>query len=292
MFIRRVAALAVAFAASMVTMVGTVGAAPPPVVGGTDVPDGKYPFMVTLQYAPLGPTAYDRHVCGGTLIGPQTVLTAAHCVDGVTPEILPDLSVIVGRTVLTNEGQGQARGVIEVFVHPEHDPASGTLVPDVAVLILDSSVTSIQPVQLATPGTDALERPGRVVTAAGWGNLVRQDPFPGGGVIVYPDRLQEVNVPIVSDDECSVAYDGIVLPEYEVCAGRTGKDTCQGDSGGPIFSAVPNSTRVIQIGVTSWGFGCASPGYPGVYAQLSNEDIAAFIAAPWASTGTSTTAAR
>jgi secreted trypsin-like serine protease len=142
-------------------------------------------------------------------------------------------------------------------------------------------VTGIQPVQLATPGTDALERPGRVVTGIGWGNTVQQEPFPGGGVFVGPDRLQEVNVPIVSDDECEISYDGAVEPAYEVCAGRTGKDTCQGDSGGPIFAAIPNSTRVIQIGVTSWGFGCGAPGYPGVYAQLSNEEAGAFIAQPW-----------
>lgn len=281
MFSRRLAAVLVAAAASLTTMMGTASAAPPPVVGGTDVPDGKYPFMATLQYEPLGPDAYDRHVCGGTLIGPWAVMTAAHCVYGVPPEELEQLSVIVGRTVLTNEGQGHSRDILEIFVHPGYNPEEGSFVPDVAVLLLAEPVTDIEPVQLATPGTDALERPGRVVTGIGWGNTVRQDPFPGGGVFVGPDRMQEVGVPIVSDDECSISYDGAVVPEYEVCAGRTGKDTCQGDSGGPLFVAVPNSTRVIQIGITSWGFGCGSPGYPGVYTQVSNEEVGAFVSAPW-----------
>jgi secreted trypsin-like serine protease len=119
------------------------------------------------------------------------------------------------------------------------------------------------------------------VTGIGWGNTIQQDPFPGGGVFAGPDRLQEVPVPIVSDDECQISYDGALLPDYEVCAGKTGKDTCQGDSGGPLFAPIPNSTRVVQIGVTSWGIGCGSPGYPGVYAQLSNEEAGAFIAQPW-----------
>jgi secreted trypsin-like serine protease len=67
------------------------------------------------------------------------------------------------------------------------------------------------------------------------------------------------------------------MADYEVCAGRTGKDTCQGDSGGPLFTAVPGSNRIVQIGVTSWGIGCAAPGFPGVYAQLSNEEAGDFI---------------
>jgi secreted trypsin-like serine protease len=285
MYIRRVAVLAVAFAASMAMTVGTASSAPPPVVGGTDVPDGKYPFMATVQFEDGGPTAHDRHFCGGTLIGPSAVLTAAHCVHDLPPSIVDKLSVIVGRTVLTDDSQGHSRDIAEIFVHPAYDPAAGSFVPDIAVLLLAEPVTDIQPVQLVTPGTDALERPGRFVTGIGWGNTVQQDPFPGGGVFVGPDRMQEVRVPIVSDDECQVSYDGAVMTDYEVCAGRTGKDTCQGDSGGPLFSAVPNSTRFVQIGVTSWGVGCGAPGFPGVYAQLSNEEAGSFIAAPWAFAG-------
>ena len=88
-------------------------------------------------------------------------------------------------------------------------------------------------------------------------------------------------MPVVSDDECQISYDGALLPEYEVCAGRTGKDACQGDSGGPLFVAVPGTTRVVQIGVTSWGVGCGASGYPGVWAQVSNVEVGEFLAAPW-----------
>jgi secreted trypsin-like serine protease len=281
LFSRRLAVIATAVAAGFMMMMGTASAAPPPVIGGTDVPDGKYPFMATLQFAEFGPTAYDRHFCGGTLIGPRAVLTAAHCVDWIPEEQTNQLSVIVGRTQLSAASQGQSRNVAYIFVHPGYNPGEGSFVPDVAVLYLSEPVTGIAPVQLATPGTDALERPGRVVTGIGWGNIVQQEPFPGGGEFVGPDRLQEVNVPIVSDDECDISYDGAVEPAYEVCAGRTGKDTCQGDSGGPLFAAVPNSTRVVQIGITSWGAGCGALGFPGVYTQISNEEVGAFIAAPF-----------
>jgi secreted trypsin-like serine protease len=282
MFARRLALIAVAVTACVATAVGSASAAPPPVVGGTDVPDGKYPFMASFQFEPGGDNAYDRHFCGGSLIGPRVVLTAAHCAFGIPPEALTDFSVVVGRTVLTDDSQGQTRDIAEIIVHPDFDPENtGSLIPDAALLILAEPVTGIQPIQLATPGTDALERPGRKVTGIGWGNIVQQDPFPGGGEFVGPDRLQEVTVPIVSDDECEISYDGGVEPAYEVCAGRTGKDTCQGDSGGPLFAAVPNSTRVIQIGITSWGAGCGASGFPGVYAQVSNEDIGDFIAQPF-----------
>ncbi|MBP2478800.1 secreted trypsin-like serine protease [Crossiella equi] len=263
----------------VVATAGAAAAAPPPgdpgiIVGGQPVTDGKYPFMVTLQDARFGPTAYDRHNCGGTLIGPRVVLTAAHCVEFYTPETLGNLSVIVGRTQLS-ANQGEARKVRFTSIHPKY-AEDGSY--DIALLSLDAPVTTVKPVQLVTPGTDALERPGRIVTTAGWGNTEPQPGFPGGGVTNYPDRMQEVDVPILSNDECAVSYPE--TSDRDLCAGRTGKDSCQGDSGGPLFVSLPARNTFIQVGVVSRGIGCAATGFPGVYAKLSHPELGGWIQNP------------
>ncbi|ONI89699.1 hypothetical protein ALI22I_14450 [Saccharothrix sp. ALI-22-I] len=286
MFTKRVAAVGLAIALGLSTIAGTAAAAPPSmtpdIIGGTEVPDGAYPFMATLQYKPWGATGYDRHYCGGSLIGPSAVLTAAHCVATITPDRVVDWNVIVGRTQLTDDTRGQSRSIKNIYVHPKYKDNGGY---DTAVLILDTPVTDVTPIQLVTPGTDALERPGRQVTTTGWGNLVQQDPFPNSGAWQGPDRLQEVELPIVSATECAVSYgefgDDAIDPALDVCAGRTGKDACQGDSGGPLFVKVPGRQAFIQLGVTSRGMGCGSTGYPGIWTRLANEEIGAFIAQPW-----------
>jgi len=274
------------------------------VIGGRPVADGVYPFQAALLGEPFGETDYDRQFCGGSLIGPYEVLTAAHCTDFIVPDeevddeldlAISDVAVVVGRTVLSSD-QGQRRAVESVTIHPDWDPV-GTFSPDVAVLRLAEPVIGIEPIQLPTPGTDALERPGRVMTVTGWGNTVQQPVGPGGGVVEQPDRLQAARVPLLSADECAAAYSfdseptdpetDTVEPEPEtmtslvdtetmICAGEAGRDTCQGDSGGPMFLRSPTGSY-LQLGITSWGFGCAALGYPGVYARVSSATIGNFI---------------
>ncbi|MEH6414012.1 S1 family peptidase [Pseudomonas sp. CGJS7] len=283
------------YLASLLTFVGLVGSAhaadknsvspgtgvSPMIIGGDNVANGKYPFMVTVQLKGFGgDNAYDRHWCGASLISPWLVLTAAHCAEGFESE---NLSVIAGRTVLTNDKQGVAADVDGIYVHPKY--LAGDQGYDVAVLVLKSPITKIKPIELVTAGTDALERPGTLLTNIGWGNTIQQNPFPpGGSGVSSPNRLQGVDLPVVSYAECAFAYRNsriTVTEGVDICAGRTGKDACQGDSGGPLFVALPDGKRFIQVGVVSRGEGCGSTGYPGIFTRLANQDISAFIANPF-----------
>ena len=188
---------------------------------------------------------------------------------------LSDLRVVVGRTVLTGT-QGQKRRAAAIDIHPRWDPVTFSF--DAAVIHLASPINGIAPVQLVTPGVDALERPGTLATVTGWGNTIQQPAGPGGGGIHYPDRMREAKVPITSRAECQTVYTGAGAPidATMLCAGRTNLDTCQGDSGGPLFfkAAGPG---YIQAGITSWGIGCGATGFPGVYTRLSNRGVGNFI---------------
>ena len=246
------------------------------VVGGTAVPHGKYPFVAALMDEQRLGDDYDKQFCGGTLIDQDSVLTAAHCVDWVSEA---QLRVTVGRTVLSSN-QGQKRHVSNIFIHPRYN--ANTNAHDAAVLKLSSSVSGIEPIELAARSQDHLERPGRHATVAGWGNTIKQ-PANGSNGFNKSDRMREARVPLVSDSSANEIYDRYFgrpsgyIPPLMVAAGREGKDTCQGDSGGPMFAKTASGPR--QIGITSFGAGCGAQGYPGVYTEVNAASIRSFITA-------------
>ncbi|MGI9254828.1 MAG: serine protease, partial [Thermomicrobiales bacterium] len=152
--------------------------------------------------------------------------------------------------------------------HPGYDPSM--LRNDVAVLKLSAPVTGpgIGFVKLPAAGNRKYEKTGQAALAAGWGAT-----FEGGGPV---NDLREVTLPIYNFSHCRKiwATGGLKLNSAHVCAFAVRKDTCQGDSGGPLFVRTANA--VYQVGITSFGYGCASQ-IPGVYTRLSNASIGNFV---------------
>jgi secreted trypsin-like serine protease len=286
----------------------------PYIINGEPVPNGKYPFMVSVQDLTREGTVKDRHVCGGSLIDKTHVLTGGHCVFSrdvkgvVTAQKPQDTQVIVGRTVLTSN-QGQVRNVKDIDVHPRFKaaPLAGTFdYPyDAAVLTLSRPVKGIKPIELASSGQNNLERPGRDATAAGWGNQKAYEFCGTQPPRSTPNRMQEAQLPIISDSRADKLLDQQqpapacppdfpetdFVPRLMIAAGAEDEGTCQGDSGGPLFVRTSGNGdgdngddrnggsggKYTQIGITSWGLGCGVEDSPDVFAEVNAKPILSFI---------------
>jgi secreted trypsin-like serine protease len=266
---RTIAAVTATVILVLTALVQSVAAAQRPdprIIGGEPADFGEYPFMVALLFEPTAGNDFQKQYCGGSLIGSRWVLTAAHCADFLAgPQ---EVAVAVSRTHL-DSAEGQRVAVRSIHIHPDYDP--NAISPDVALLRLARPVTGVDPIQLAGPGDDAFEAAGTRLTVIGWGNTSTT------GQASFPNELREVVVPVVADGPCDTAYHGFVTVETQLCAGEKGVDSCGGDSGGPLF-ATTSGGQVIQVGVVSYGIGCAKQRYPGVYAEVNSPTIRNFIA--------------
>merc|ERR1712168_417603 len=147
---------------------------------------------------------------------------------------------------------GDVYDVARVISHPNYDDFD--ISNDACILVLEDPPTNsvAQPVPLPSSAISVPE--GASFVVSGWGTTSE-----GGSL---PSTLRQVTVPYVNDDDCPDAYgSGNIVGDVMICAGEGGKDSCQGDSGGPM------TYDGTHIGIVSWGYGCARPAYPGVYAQ-------------------------
>ena len=249
-WLRKTAMVVVGAATIIGTAAGQAVAAPPSdnpasvdpkVVGGTRAAQGEFPWMVRLSMG-----------CGGAMFTEQIVLTAAHCVDGSGPNT--SITATYGQVDLQSPSAIKVKST-EIYRSPNYDTPTGG---DWSLIKLASPIAGAALLPIAT--TSAYDS--GTFTVAGWGAATE-----GGGQQRY---LLKAQVPFVDDATCGAAYDELI-PATEICAGLQagGVDTCQGDSGGPMFRKDANNAW-IQVGIVSYGNGCARPNFPGVYSQVSS----------------------
>jgi hypothetical protein len=238
--------------------------APNPIVGGREASAGEYPAQGYLEID-LG--GGDRWSCGGTLVADRLFLTAAHCVtDFSEPVAAETATVALGELDLDEVGPEDVYDVNTIDVHEDYnDPIAGS--NDVALVTL-SAAAPFTPLPLVEADKPELWDDGTTATIIGWGTT----SYGGAGSGV----LLEAEVPMTSDDECDDAHGAAFDPTTMVCAGDGIHDTCQGDSGGPLMVANGDGELVLA-GITSWGYGCADPEFPGVYTRVGSVALNTWI---------------
>ncbi|XP_033909454.3 ovochymase-2-like isoform X1 [Acipenser ruthenus] len=222
------------------------------IVGGEEAVPNSWPWQVSLRVA-------GEHVCGGVIIKPDWILTAAHCLQG-REKYSKLLVVVAGDHDISTEDPGeQKRSVKSIVLHPSYNDSSNDY--DVALLRLDAPLQYNYYARPAClPENRQKVEPSSLCTVTGWG---------GRAIGESNKKLQQLEVPVLEPQACSQYYPDRTT-ERMFCAGfplQEGKDTCRGDSGGPLVCHSEHSNYIVY-GITSWGAGCGKAQKPGVYASV------------------------
>jgi len=223
------------------------------IIGGVPVTDIKeLPWQVALL---RGTSTAPFQFCGGSIVAPQWILTAAHCAEGLSPQ---QVDVLAG-TVFKTSG-GVRVDSTALFIHPKWGQTGTDYDFDAALIKLEEPLAVGSAIELASSATEPpVDFQTRV---SGWGATSEGGPS--------SNQLLFVDVPVVSNETCNApsSYNGIVSQNM-ICLGKVagGQDSCQGDSGGP--AVMMGETKKL-VGIVSWGWGCARPNYFGVYTRVSS----------------------
>jgi Trypsin len=248
------------------------------IVGGdaTTIEEWPWQAAVTENPALYAGNAFDRRFCGGSLVAPTIVITAAHCTFEVFGSSGFDDPVnfasVTGRTTLTNNAQGQesAWADFHFFVDASGNPLYNPNTSEWDVVFAElanpspSGTIKIAGLDEAASWAPADEN----AWATGWGSTMSGGP--------QQNTLREVNLDILADSVCGspTSYGSGFVPETMLCAGEVAglQDTCQGDSGGPLVVPIGGGTFRL-VGDTSFGLGCALPNFPGVYGRVAQDPM-------------------
>jgi trypsin len=221
-----------------------LGAAPGgAVVGGSPANAGEHPWQVSLQDG-------QGHFCGGTIVSPTVIVTAAHCTEGLAAG---NITVRAGVTD-SNNPNGQDRPVASVI---EHSAYAQSDTSDIAMLVLAQPLDLAGPVQAIGTASAADLAGASLAVVSGWGTTseTAEDA---------PANLLDATVLLVGDEACQrqLGSEGGISPSTETCAGGTGTDSCYGDSSGPLVIKGQGGAPKLA-GVVSWGVECGAD-TPGV----------------------------